>query len=153
MQPFFVAYFNRLEGLHDDITQAIDGLPREALDWVPGPDINSLAVLVAHVVGSQRYWIGDVVAGDPSNRDRDAEFRTQGVDAATLKKRLADTLAHSRAVLESLALEDLTEARVSARVDHKITVGWALAHALEHTAIHVGHIQIVRQWWEQQGQG
>jgi len=150
MQPVFETYFDRLAELHNDIVCTIEGLPQTALDWTPGPDINSLAVLVAHIAGSQRYWIGDVVAGDPSNRDRDAEFRTQGIDAAALKKRLADTLAHSRDVLESLALETLTEPRVSARVDNEITVGWALAHALEHTAIHLGHIQIVRQWWEQQ---
>ena len=28
-------------------------------------------------------------------------------------------------------------------------VAWALLHALEHTAIHLGHMQIMRQLWEQ----
>jgi hypothetical protein len=28
-------------------------------------------------------------------------------------------------------------------------VGWALLHALEHTAIHLGHIQITQQLWDQ----
>ena len=152
MQPFFVTYFNRLEQLHHDITQAIDDLSPEALDWVPGPDINSLCVLVTHVAGAERYWIGDVVAKDPSHRDRAAEFRTRGVDAATLKKHLANTLAHSRSVLEKLTLDDLTTPCISPRDGREFTVAWALAHALEHTAIHLGHIQIVRQWWEQQAQ-
>jgi ankyrin repeat protein len=30
-------------------------------------------------------------------------------------------------------------------------VAWCLAHALEHTALHLGHMQITRQLWEQRG--
>jgi hypothetical protein len=96
--------------------------------------------------------VTDVVASDPSNRDREAEVRAQGVEAATLKKRLTDTLAHSRSVLEKLTLDDLATPCRSPRDGGEFTVAWALAHALEHTAIHLGHIQIVRQWWEQQAQ-
>ena len=36
MQPFFQDYLDRLQELHADITQAIEGLPGAALDWVPG---------------------------------------------------------------------------------------------------------------------
>jgi hypothetical protein len=28
-------------------------------------------------------------------------------------------------------------------------VGWALCHILKHTALHLGHLQITRQLWEQ----
>jgi len=28
-------------------------------------------------------------------------------------------------------------------------VAWALAHALEHTALHLGHIQIGRELWQE----
>ena len=149
MQPFFQDYLDRLQELHADITGAIEGLPEAALDWVPGPGMNSLGVLAVHVAGAERYWIGDVVAGDPSGRDRGSEFRAQGLDAATLKKRLADALAHSRGVLDRLSLGDLERPCISPRDGRQFTVGWSLAHALEHTAIHVGHAQITRQLWEQ----
>jgi uncharacterized damage-inducible protein DinB len=149
MHPFFEAYLDRLQGLHDNILQAIEGLPPAALDWIPGPDMNSIAVLVVHTVGAERYWVGDVVARDPSGRDRTAEFRAQGLDAATLKKCLNETLAHTRGVLEGLTLRDLEAIRISPRDGREYTVAWALAHALEHTAMHVGHIQITRQLWEQ----
>ena len=150
MQPFFADYLDRLQELHENILQAIERLPPDALDWAPGPGMNSLCVLAVHVSGSERYWIGDVVARDPSDRDRAAEFRAQGLDAATLEKRLADTLVHTRGVLEELRLKDLETVRVSPRDGRRFTVAWSLAHALEHTAIHVGHIQITRQLWEQQ---
>ena len=38
-------YLDRLEALHAGLEEAIAGLPVEALDWVPGPGMNSLAVL------------------------------------------------------------------------------------------------------------
>ena len=150
MQPFFADYLDRLQELHENILQAIEGLPPDALDWTPGPGMNSLCVLVVHVSGAERYWIGDVVARDPSDRDRAAEFRVQGLDAAALENRLADTLVYTRGVLETLTLEDLETIRISPRDGRRFTVAWSLAHALEHTAIHVGHIQITRQLWEQQ---
>jgi hypothetical protein len=113
--------------------------------------MNSIAVLVVHTVGAERYWVGDVVARDPSGRERAAEFRAQGLDTATLKKRLSDALAHTRGVLEGLTLQDLQVIRISPRDGREYTVAWALVHALEHTALHVGHIQIMRQLWEQRG--
>lgn len=149
MLPILEGYWERLQALHEGIESAIEGLPLAALDWVPGPDMNSLGVLVTHVAGAERYWIGDVAGHDPSGRERAAEFRTQGVDAAALKTRLAETLAHSRAVLEKLTLPDLEARCVSPRDGRRFTVAWSLAHALEHTALHLGHIQITRQLWEQ----
>lgn len=139
----------RLQALHAGIKCAIKGLPQIALDWVPGPDMNSLGVLVVHVTGAERYWIGDVVGRDPSGRDRAAEFRARGLGEAALKKRLDETLAHSRVVLEKLTLSDLETLRVSPRDGREFTVAWSLAHALEHTALHLGHVQITRQLWDQ----
>ena len=94
-------YLERLQALHADIELTITGLPQATLDWVPRPEMNSLAVLAVHVAGPQRYWIGDVVGGDPSGRE--------------------------------------------------FTGAWCLAHALEHTALHLGQMQITRQLWEQRG--
>ena len=146
-------YLERLQALHADIERTIEGLPPPALDWVPGPDMNSLGILAVHVAGAERYWIGDVVGRDPSGRDRAAEFRMRGLDAATLKVRLTETLAHSQTVLEGLTLPDLEAMQVSPRDGRESTVAWCLAHALEHTALHLGQMQITRQLWEQQGSG
>jgi uncharacterized damage-inducible protein DinB len=148
MERFFDDYLALLESLHSQMDGTLDGVPEDGLDWVPGAEMNSLGILAAHVAGSERYWIGDVVAQDPSNRDRATEFRTQAQDAAALKRRLADALAHSRSTLQQLTVEGLSETRVSARDGREFTVGWALAHALEHTALHLGHMQITRQMWE-----
>jgi hypothetical protein len=146
MEPFFADYLNRLESLHNDLRTSIDGLSQVALDWSPGVGMNSLCVLAVHVAGSERYWIGDVVAGEPSGRDREAEFRSKALDAKSLLDRLDACLAYIRGVLEGLHLEDL------GRMCFASPDGRALAHVLAHTGIHAGHAQMTRQMWEQQGQ-
>ena len=144
-------YWERLQALHADIERTIAGLPQAALDWAPGPEMNSLAVLAVHVAGAERYWIGDMVGGDPSRWDRAAEFHTRGVDAAALHARLAAALAHSQSALEKLTLADREATVVSPRDGRAFTGAWCLAHALEHTALHLGQMQITRQLWEQRG--
>jgi uncharacterized damage-inducible protein DinB len=141
----FEDYLDRLEELHAELERAIEGLSPEALDWSPGPHMNALGVLVAHVTGAERYWVGDVVEREPSTRNRQAEFRSQGVNAPMLASCLDEMLAYTRGVLEGLTLQDLATPRVSPRNGREFTVAWALAHTLEHTAIHVGHAQITRQ--------
>jgi uncharacterized damage-inducible protein DinB len=149
MQTFFKDYLNLLQDCHNGILQAIEGLPAEALDWVPGEDMNSISVLVFHTTGSVRFWIGDIASQESSNRDRDAEFRVRGVGVDILEKRLADNLEYARGVLEKMSLQDLERTRVRPSDGREFTVAWAVMHALEHATSHLGQIQITRQLWEQ----
>ncbi|MCH8094757.1 MAG: DUF664 domain-containing protein, partial [Chloroflexi bacterium] len=66
MDAVFKAYFENLEALHDGYRARIAGLTQEELDWSPGDEMNSLAVLSAHVAGAERYWISDIVMGEES---------------------------------------------------------------------------------------
>lgn len=150
MDVFFTAYLERLEIMHERIKGALVGLPVEALDWQPGPDTNSIAVLVAHIAGAERYWIGDVAGQEPSGRNRAAEFETRGLSAAALGKRLDTSLRRARAIVERLSVDDLDQPRHSERHERTFTVAWSLLHALEHTAVHSGHIDLTRQLWEEQ---
>ena len=147
MHAFFVAYCERLQTLHRDLAAAIIDLPQEALDWHPATGMNSLAILVVHTAAAERYWIGDVVGQESSARTRSEEFETAGLEAAELKKRLGLTLEHSLSILQKLTLADLAASRHSGRDGETYSVAWALAHALEHTALHLGHVQIGRQLW------
>src|SRR5215208_1270591 len=149
MQTFFTDYINLLQERHNDILEALEGLPSAGLDWIPGPEMNSISVLIFHLTGAERYWIGDIATQDPSDRDRDAEFRVHAVGMDVLKKRLADNLEYARSALSEFTIQDLETTRVSARDECNYTVAWALLHALEHAALHLGQIQITRQLWEQ----
>ena len=148
MQPFATDFLNSFESYHTEIEHAIDGLPKAALDWSPGPDMNSVAVLVVHLAGAERYYLGDVIAGEPSNRDRPAEFRTKGLDADTLKARLQTATAYVRRILDGLTLEDLETMRIVPRDGSQRSVASCLLTVATHTAMHAGHIQLTRQLWE-----
>jgi uncharacterized damage-inducible protein DinB len=150
MELFFEDYLSLMRGLHEDTRRTFRDLPQEVLDWVPAPQINSFCVLVTHITGAERYWIGDVAGEEPSGRVRKEEFQTTGLDAPALEKRLSDSLDYVSGILENLTSLSLEQLRTSPRDGRKVTVGWALTHALEHTALHVGHMQMLRQWWDQQ---
>jgi uncharacterized damage-inducible protein DinB len=150
MQPFFANYLNHLRELHDEIRKAVKELPTHALNWTSGPEMNSLNVLVIHSAGAERYWIGDVISGEPSGRDRESEFKVQGLSGDELIQRLNEVEDYLEKALEKLALQELDEKRISPRNGREVTVGWALFHVLKHTALHVGHLQITRQLWEEQ---
>ena len=147
MQTFFEDYLNILQTCHADILKALDGLPPAALDWVSGPEMNTIGILVFHLTGAERYWIGDVAAQEPSDRDRASEFKVHDVGMDAVRKRLDDSQAYARKTLEKLTLQDLEASRTSPRDGRKFTVAWALLHALEHSNLHLGHIQITRQLW------
>ncbi|MFH1185418.1 MAG: DUF1572 family protein [Chloroflexota bacterium] len=153
MRKYYEAMLDHFRELHAEALKGVDVLPPEALDWVPGPEMNSLSVLIMHFSGSERYWIGDVVKGDPSFRNREAEFETKGLYAAALKQRIADLDAYEAAVFDKLRLRDLDTWKVSPRDGRKVTIAYALLHAMWHTSVHLGHIEILVQQWKQKQAG
>lgn len=144
MHLFYEDFLNNLNELHSDIENGVDGLTPAALDWAPQPGMNSIGVMVFHLTGAERYLIGEVIAGDNSSRDRDAEFKVQGMELNALLKRLADNRTYISGVLEGLTLADL-ETRRMFRHQREVTVAWVLGHALKHTATHMGQIQLTRE--------
>jgi len=149
MEPFFASYLKSLEALFADFAQSLEGLPREALDWRPAPDTNSLAVLAVHTAGATRYLLGEVCLGEAPTRDRPAEFVTSGLDSAELGALLQATVAHARAALGQLGMEDLPRRRPMPGRDMEVTIAEALLQALAHAGEHLGHAQITRQLWQQ----
>lgn len=149
MNPFFADCIDTLERMHAEMVRALTDLDPEGLHWTPGAEMNSMAVLAAHTAGALRYWVGDMLVGDSSDRVRADEFAAEKATAADLIARLDAALEHSRQTLAGLTLDDLAKSRESPAHGRSFRCGWSLAHALEHTATHVGHMQMTRQLWEQ----
>ncbi len=143
-------YLQRIEDLRGQVGDLIADLPAEALNWRPIENVedhatNSLAVLAAHVAGAERFWIAEVVGGRPPTRDRAAEFSTQASDASELLRLLEETGEETRAVLSALNEADLDGTRQVK--DRTVPVRWGLLHVVDHTALHLGHMQITYQLW------
>ncbi len=109
-----------------------------------------MGVLVAHTAGAERHWIVTIAGNDPQPRNRADEFKTERVDGPALSALLGEVLAQNKATLGKLTIDDLALERIDPRDGETYTTAWAILHALEHTASHVGHVQVTRQLWEQQ---
>jgi hypothetical protein len=148
MDKFFENYLDRLGDLHAGSKLAIEGLSQDALDWKPSPSMNSIGVLIIHLIGAERYWFGDVVMKEPSGRNRDQEFQSNGLDPLELSHRLDGALAYIEKSLEQLTIQELKEIRISPRDGREFTIGWGMLHILKHTALHLGHVEVTRHMWE-----
>lgn len=151
MSPELGNYVQRIEDLRGQVSDLIAGLPVEALDWRPiegdkGRVTNSLAVLAAHIAGAEHFWIAEVVGGRPPTRDRDAEFTTHATDAAELVRLLEKTKVETRELLSALRESDLNGVR-EAR-GRTVPVRWSILHVIDHTALHLGHMQLTYQLWK-----
>ena len=150
MIPEVKHYLERIEDLRRQVRDLIAELPAEALNWRPieGSDdhaTNSLAAITAHVAGSEHFWIAEVIGGYPATRDRDAEFVAEVSGAAELLLRLDATAGETRAVLPALSAADLDGTRQAS--DKVVPVRWVILHVIDHTALHLGHMQITYQLW------
>ena len=143
---FFADYLQRLEGLQHWLNKDVPNLPAEAMDWSPGPQMNSVAVLLAHIEGVLQEGI-DIALDAPPRRVRAQEFQTSGVVSAEMLRRLDAVIDYARGALPRLGLADLEQARQDE--DGTVTCGWALLHALEHAYLHLGHLQLTCQMWRQ----
>jgi uncharacterized damage-inducible protein DinB len=152
MSPELEQYAQAFDRLHAEAAAVLKDLPPEALNWRPlegDESTNSLASTLNHLAGSERYWVGEVAGERPAHRDRDAEFRARAASAAELQALLDQAAALTRETLGRLP---------PAKLDETVTVGmgrertvsrrWAVVHALEHIAVHVGHMQLTRQLWQ-----
>lgn len=148
MHPILGEYFKLIEALYGDFSKAIEGLPVEGLDWTPGPDMNSLAVLIVHTTGATSFLVGEIAGDIPAHRDRAAEFQVTGWDEAKLKAHLNQSLELVRGVLDKLTVDDLTKTKFSESRNRTYVYAEAIFHALDHTGLHVGHAQITRQLWD-----
>jgi uncharacterized damage-inducible protein DinB len=155
MTPELQHYQQAFERIHTDAAAALAGLPPEALNWRPlegDESTNSLAMTAAHLAGSERFWVGQVVGDRPAHRDRDAEFRAEAASVDDLTALLDQALAVTRATLGGLAAEKLDESvpTDSPMGKRDVTRRWAVLHSLGHGSVHVGHMQLTRQLWQTQ---
>ncbi|MFN8473479.1 MAG: DUF664 domain-containing protein [Anaerolineae bacterium] len=147
-------FASAVERLSNSILAELEAVAPEALNWCPPfPDSNSMYVLAIHTAAAAEWWIVSCAASQPVQRDRSAEFQSQG-DLASVKAWYADKLAAVRQAAATVSDADLSVMRSYTRLTGRSetnTVAYCFLHAIEHAAEHLGHIQITRQLWEEQG--
>lgn len=146
-----------LTSLSGALLDSLEGIPAEALNtWKPDAArdgshaMNTFAVLATHTLGAAENWTLIITGARPATRDRDAEFHARTT--------LADLRTRRDAWLANLhtQLGTMTEADFAAPIPPALVrsdyAGWTvldgMIHAVDHTALHLGHVQIQRQLWD-----
>ena len=136
---------------HQDMRDTVSGLDADALNWRPGPETNSLAVLVIHILGAAHSCVTTAL-GDPIERDRDAEFQAtaNGPDELIAEIDRIDGLMPG--LIQRLTAEDLDAERTrpNDRLGRTKPGIWWIMHAVEHNREHIGQMFLTRQMYEQQ---
>lgn len=152
MTPEAASIAALLERLGHDMLAQLDGIPEPDLNrTLPLPETNSLYALATHMLGAGEYWTLAMAGGRDILRDRPAEFRAAGAypDLVARCERwladLRDVLGHLPATELDRVADIAAEARRPWMGDDPFTVRGCLLHAVEHTALHLGHIQLTAQ--------
>lgn len=137
-----------MDDLRGQIENLIAKIRPDDLNWRPfnADDTevsNSFAVLAAHVCGAEHFWIAEIIGGQPPTRDRKAEFAVKTNSHASLIDLLHRTSSETKKVLSALRPQELDGSRM---VDGKeVPVRWAILHVIDHTSLHLGHLQMTYQ--------
>jgi uncharacterized damage-inducible protein DinB len=114
------------------------------------PETNTLFALATHLVGAGEFWVLVLAGGRNIPRDRPAEFRASG-SLSNLTARYERWIADVHEVLDTLTPDqmerriDVSPYRSAPSASEEVSVREALLHAVEHSALHLGQIQITRQ--------
>jgi hypothetical protein len=140
------------------MSDALNGLPPEALAWKPIDDANTIAVLVAHSITATRFWM-DAAAGRQRSMveyragERAESFLAAAADAADLQRQIDAYQVELARDLGAASAADLL------RVAHWPDVNDAprasgyecLQRAIGHLREHVGQVQLIRDLWLARG--
>lgn len=143
-------YAQYIEKIARDALAQLDGLPDELLNWtIPMPEANTLYALATHLAGAGEFYSVTVPGNRPTNRIRAAEFRATGT-FADLSRRYEQWIADVHAVLDTLpdeALDSVSKVSIARtnEAGDPPTLRDCILHAIEHSALHLGHIQLTVQ--------
>lgn len=140
-----------LEYIGRDVLLQLHAVPESLLNQPPDlEDANTLFALATHLVGAGEDWVLHYAGGRTISRDRPAEFHAVGT-LADLQTRYDRWIADVHQVLDKLPdadMERVVEAHPTFLVwtsNAPTTVRDCLLHAVAHSALHQGHIQLTCQ--------
>jgi hypothetical protein len=128
--------------VHQGIREQVEGADREALNWKPHPDANSVAILIVHTLGSEREMIR-AVRLISTERDRPAEFKAEA-EAADLLALLDRADRELDEHTGAMTAADLNEMRPRGDRPPKAGLEWLISN-YGHAREHLAQIQLTRQ--------
>jgi uncharacterized damage-inducible protein DinB len=137
----------------DAMAQFQDIAPRDFNRKLNLPESNTLCALATHLVAAGEFWVLVLAGKREIARDRQAEFSATGL-AQELLPRYERWIQGMHEVLDAFPDERLSElvllpasyALTTPSRRQRSDIRDALLHAVEHSALHLGHLQVTRQF-------
>ncbi|MEA2645762.1 MAG: hypothetical protein QOE92_845 [Chloroflexota bacterium] len=145
---FIDVFSEKYAELHEALLEVVDSLDAEGLNWFPYEGSNSVAVLVTHTLGNELETLR-TVAGDPTARNRAAEFEVRDATPESLRKLIGQARAVHGDVAPRITPERLETlmVRPAASTDTPYSGLYHLVHSLSHAREHLGQAWVTRDLW------
>jgi uncharacterized damage-inducible protein DinB len=136
----FITEYNRYRALGE---KSMSQISDDALNALPEPESNSIAMIVRHISGNFASRFTDFLTADGEKpwRDRDGEFATRQYTRVEVDELWRAGWAVVEHQLKTLSDADL-EKSVTIR-GQTLTVHAALSRSLAHVAYHVGQMVVL----------
>lgn len=135
---------DRFKNLHNVLRAELTGFTPDQLAYVPGPAMNSVAVLVTHLLGAEAH-IWSMVAGRDASRDRASEFShpVQTVEELMARLDRADSrIEELIPAIDGVALASEWRRASDSRTQ---TGAFWLIQCFGHVSEHLAHLQVTKQ--------
>jgi uncharacterized damage-inducible protein DinB len=139
---------------HQVLRELIRGLSPAVLNWSPGPEMNTIAVLVAHLLDAERSLVAAAL-GEVVERDRERWFRYEAPSALALLELIDQTERETSERLTRLTGDALARewSPPNDRLGRRFSGMRWLLHAIQHNREHIGQALLTRQLAAQRGIG
>ena len=130
------------------LVSKVDGISENEARWRRVPSKTTLGGLIKHMIGVERGWFQEVLAGrNPEDIGPNVGGGEESWDLAenekvsSLIKEYEQTCEQSRQTAARFALDDAVPEPDMGQV----SLRWIYVHMIEETARHVGHADILRE--------
>jgi uncharacterized damage-inducible protein DinB len=167
------SFMAQLEELSARLARDARGLTVRELEWQPGPGMNSIGMLLAHLAIVEVWWFGGPGQGKASVDferilgigidDDGMPCPPRGKHPKTLAGRplsyytklLSKARRYVKGVARTMTLRDLERPRrrtwKSQKAKHHYNDRWVIYHVLEHYGGHYGQILLLKHWLRDRG--
>ena len=131
--------------VHDKLREQVRGQDHGTLNWRPLPKANSIAVLVAHSIGSEMEMLR-ALRKTPSDRDRESEFKVEA-EAADLLALIDQADRDLEEYLGAVTPADLVEQRPRGDRPPRPGIEWLVSN-YGHAREHLAQIELTKQLYD-----
>ncbi|MGY5874373.1 MAG: DinB family protein [Candidatus Thorarchaeota archaeon] len=155
LSPRVALLYSMMEKARERLLKKIDGLPKSAFDYSPhGRRIETIGTLLLHVAAVEWSWIFEDIGDTAMDYEKwkHAFALREDIDQLTRKKvqfyldRLSEVRQEVFEWLKGIKDEDLD--RTLRLGDTEVNIEWILFHIIEHEAMHVGQISVLKRMFE-----